>query len=106
MITLAEAKEQLLTQIEVELCRIYDANSKAPAKLQEFYDHITELSSSNFIFAWYRKNAGKVQIRYIGDEVCIYTAEHADESPSGYIVGIDGPDALDELTDQALGNEN
>ena len=36
MITLDEAKEQLLSQIELELSRIYDANSKAPEKLQEF----------------------------------------------------------------------
>ena len=32
MTTLEEAKEQLLSQIELELCRIYDAGSKAPAE--------------------------------------------------------------------------
>ena len=83
MITLENAREQLLSQIELELCRIYDANSKAPEKLQEFYDHITELPLSNLIFAWYRKNADKVQIRYIGEEVCIYKADHEDDLPSG-----------------------
>jgi len=41
-----------------------------------------------------------------GEEVCIYKADAEDDLPSGYIVGIDGPDALDELIDQALGNKN
>ena len=58
---------------------------------------ISELPLSNFIFGWYRINADKVQIRYIGEEVSIYTAKHEDDLPSGYIVGIDGPDALDDL---------
>jgi len=102
MITLDEAKEQLLSQIELELCRIYEA----PEKLQEFYDHITELSSSNFIFAWYRKNADKVQIGYTGEEVRIYKPDAEDETPDNYIRGESHPDALDELIDQALRNEN
>ncbi len=106
MTTLEDAREQLLSQIAMELCRIYPAGSMAPDKLKEFYNHISELSLSNIIFAWYRKYADKVQIRYIGEEVCIYKADAEDDLPSGYIVGIDGPDALDELIDQALGNGN
>ncbi len=106
MTTLEDAREQLLSQIELELCRIYTAGSMAPEKLKEFYDHISELSLSNIIFAWYLKYADKVQIRYIGEEVCIYLADNENDLPSGCIVGIDGPDALDELIDQALGNEN
>ncbi len=91
MTTLEDAREQLLSQIEMELCRIYPAGSEAPDKLNEFYDHISELPLSNFIFGWYRINADKVQIRYIGEEVCIYKADAEDDLPSGYIVGIDGP---------------
>ncbi len=106
MITLDEAREQLLSQIELELCRIYPAGSSAPGKLKEFYDHISELQLSNFIFAWYRKYAEKVQIRDLGKEVCIYLAENEYDLPSGYIVGNDGPDALDELIDLAFWNGN
>ncbi len=71
MIILEYAKEQLLSQIELELCRIYPAGSMAPEKLKEFYDHISELPPSNFIFDWYRVNAGNVNIQCIGDEVSI-----------------------------------
>ncbi len=106
MTTLEDAREQLLSQIEMELSRIYPAGSRAPEKLKEFYDHISELPLSNIIFAWYRKYADKVQIRYLGKEVCIYLADNEDDLPSGHIIGIDGPDALDELIDQALGNGN
>ncbi len=35
MITLEEAREQLLNQIELELCRIYEVGSEAPKKLRE-----------------------------------------------------------------------
>ena len=96
----------MLSQIELELCRIYPAGSDAPEKLKEFYDHTSELPLSNFIFGWYRINADKVQIRYIGEEVCIFKADADDDLPSGYIVGIDGPDALDELIDKAFNNNN
>ena len=104
--THSDAREQLLSQIELELCRIYDAGSEAPKKLRELYDHVAALPISNVIFDWYRINADKVQIRYIGEEVCIYLADNENDLPSGYIVGIDDPDALDELIDQALGNGN
>jgi hypothetical protein len=106
MITLEYAKEQLLSQIEMELSRIYPAGSDAPEKLEEFYDHISELPLSNTLFAWCRLNAGNVRIKCIGEEVCIYKAEQDDQSPSRNIVGRDGPDGLDELIDQALGNGN
>ncbi len=106
MITLEDAREQLLSQIELELCRIYEGGSEAPKKLQEFYDHVAALPLSNFIFNWYRINADKVQISYIGEEVCIYLADNENNLPSGYIVGIDGPDALDELMDQAFDSKN
>ena len=106
MTTLENAREQLLSQIEMELCRIYPAGSKAPEKLEELYDMISELPLSNFIFNWYRVNADKVLIRYIGKEVCIYKADDDDDLPSGYIVGNDDHDALDDLIDQALGNES
>ena len=74
MTTLEDAREQLLSQIELELCRIYPEGSEAPDKLKEFYDQISELPLSNIIFAWYRKYADKVQIRHLGKEVCIYLA--------------------------------
>ena len=106
MITLEDAREQLLSQIELKLCRIYPAGSDAPEKLKQFYDHISVLPLSNFIFAWFRKYADKVQIRHLGKEVCIYLADNDDDLPSGYIVGIDGPDALDDLIDKALDNNN
>ena len=106
MITLEEAREQLLYQIELELCRIYPAGSKTPNKLREFYDSISELPLSNPIFAWYRLNAGNVRIECIDEEVRIYKADAEDETTNNYITGKSHPDDLDDLIDQALGNGN
>ena len=72
MMTLNDAREQLLSQIELELCRIYPAGSKAPDKLREFYEYVSELPSSSFLFAWYRINTDNVHIECINDEVQIY----------------------------------
>lgn len=85
---------------------IYDAGSDAPEKLEEFYDHIAALPLSNPLFAWHRLNSDNVRIECIDEEVCIYKADDDDDLPSGYIVGKDGPDALTELIDQAMRNEN
>ena len=81
MITLKNAREQLLSQIELELCRIYPANSMAPARLKELYDEIYELPLSDFVFDWYRLNAGNLRIKCIGEEVSIYKADTEDETP-------------------------
>ena len=106
MITLEEAREQLLSQIELELCRIYPAGSKAPEKLKELYDSISELPLSNPIFEWYRLNSGNVCIKCIGEEVRIYKTDAEDETPDNFTTGKSHPDALDDLIDQALGNGN
>ena len=106
MTTLEEAREQLLSQIELELCRIYPAGSNAPKKLREFYDYISELPVSNPVFIWCRLNAGNVRIKCIDEEVRIYRANAEDETPGNYITGKSHPDALDDLIDQAFGNGN
>jgi len=48
MTTLEDAREQLLSQIEMELCRIYPAGSEAPDKLKEFYDQFTFFITGHF----------------------------------------------------------
>ena len=107
MITLEEAREQLLSQIELEsTCRIHKFGSKAPVKLMEFYNRIAELPLSNPIFAWYRTNEDNIRIECIDDEVRIYKAENEDDSPENFISKIPGSDALGDLIDQAWGNEN
>ena len=106
MITLENAREQLLSQIEIELCRIYPAGSEAPAKLKEFYDHISELPVSNIIFTWYRINAGNVCIKCIDEEVCIFKTGNEDETPINFIIGKSHPDDLNDLIDQAYKNGN
>ena len=47
-----------------------------------------------------------MRIEYIGEEVRIYKSDAKDETPDNYNVGESHPDALDNLMDQALGNEN
>ncbi len=106
MISLEQVRKQLLSQIELELCRIYDAGSKAPQKLREFYDHVSELPLSNFIFTWYRINADKVHIECIGDEVRIYKEEGQDEEPEQFVGIITKTDVHDDLIDQARDNKN
>ena len=106
MITLEEAREQLLSQIELELCRIYPAGSNAPKKLREFYDYISELPVSNPVFIWCKLNAGNVCIKCLDEEVRVYKADAGDKIPDNYITGKSHPDALDNLIDQALENGN
>ncbi len=69
MVTLDDAREQLLSQIELQLCRIYEAGSEAPIKLQEFYDYVTELPLTHFIFNWYFINYENIQIEVVDKEV-------------------------------------
>ena len=105
MITLEEAREQLLSQVELEAtCRIHKFGSKAPETLMEYYNRIAELPLSNPIFAWYQTNEDNFRIECIDDEVRIYKDE--DDSPEDFISGIPGPNALDDLIDQAFENEN
>ena len=52
MTTLEDAREQLLSQIELELCRIYPAGSDAPEKLKEFFDYIASLPIKHLLFEW------------------------------------------------------
>ena len=107
MITLKEAREQLLSQIELEAnCRIHKSGSKATEKLLEFYNHIADLPLSNPIFAWYRVNADNVRIECIDNEVRIYKADDEDNSLEKFIRGISKDSALDTLIDQALDNNN
>ncbi len=80
MITLEEAREQLLSQIELQLCRIYPVNSDAPKKLHEFYDYVASLPIKHFLFEWYLKNSGKTSIEYLDGEVRLYRSDDkADE---------------------------
>ena len=72
MITLEDAREQLLSQIELELCRIYEAGSKASEKLREFYDHIAVLPLTHFIFNWYLMNHENFQIEVVDKEARIF----------------------------------
>ena len=106
MIKLEEARAQLLSQIELELCRIYREKSNAPVKLREFYDYVSQLPLSNIIFAWYRINSVNVCIKCIGEEVCIYKSYVEDETHHNYDIGKSHFDALDELIDQSFENEN
>ena len=78
MITLEETKEQLLSQIELELCRIFVAGSNAPNKLKELYDHVSELHFSNPIFIWYKFIGGNVHFKYLNDEIRICMADPED----------------------------
>ncbi len=65
MTTLEDAREQLLSQIEMELCRIYPAGNMAPDKLKEFYDYVASLDISNPVFSWYLMNMGRIRIQSI-----------------------------------------
>ena len=64
-----EAKEQLLQQIELELCRIHDANSDAPKKLWEFYEYVENLPTTDLIFQWCLLNSGNIRIGFIDGAV-------------------------------------
>ena len=75
LMTLEEAREQLLHQIELELCRILPGNSDAFQKYREFYDYVSSLQSDHFLFNWYAINRGKVEIKYIDGEVRILRIE-------------------------------
>ncbi len=88
MIRLEEAKELLLSQIELELCRIYEAGCKAPEKLRECYDHMSELPPSNFIFKWYRKYVDKVQIRYLAKRYAYILQITKMTSPQAILSGL------------------
>ncbi len=61
MTILENAREQLLSQIELELCRIYETGSKVSEKLREFNEHIAELPLTHFIFNWYLINYENIQ---------------------------------------------
>ena len=107
MITLEEAKEQLLSQIELEAtCRIHKFGSKAPEQLMEFHNRIAELPLSNPIFAWYRTNEDYVQIECIDDGVRIYREDDQDEEPEQFVGRISKTDVHDDLINQALDNKN
>ena len=67
--TLEEAREQLLQQIELELCRIHVGNSDASQKYREFYNYVSALQTDHFLFNWYTRNSGNIQIKYIDSEV-------------------------------------
>ena len=104
MITLEEAREQLLSQIELELCRIYPVNSKAPKYLREFYDYIASLPIKHFLFEWYLKNLGKTSIEYFGGEVRLCRSNgKADEDIH---TDSTSDDDIDNLIGQVLDNNN
>ena len=47
-----EAREQLLSQIGLQMHCNYEAGSEASTKLQEFYEYVQELPTTNLIFQW------------------------------------------------------
>ena len=100
ILNLEEAREQLLSQIELQLCRIYDVGSEVPKKLQEFYDYVEALPINHLVFEWYLKNHenaaieykdGAVQVSRITDDAC-------DQINEG--------DEIDELIWKAIDNRN
>ncbi len=50
MTSLEEAREDLLSKIELELCRIQEGGREASEKLSEFYDYIASEHISSPIF--------------------------------------------------------
>ncbi len=100
MLTLNDAREQFLSQIELQLCRIYEAGSEVHNKLREFYDHIAELPLNHFIFNWYLINYENIQIEVVDKEVRIFKTNDSDSERS-----IDNI-AMDDLIIQVFDNQN
>lgn len=101
---LEEAREQLLSQIELELCRIHVGNFDAPKKLQEFYDYVSSLHEDHFLFDWYITNKGNIDIDVTDGEVRVIktddqgTEQHHDE--------IIIPNIHDDLIRRVFDNQN
>ena len=70
-----EAREQLLSQIELELCRIFPGNNNAHKELHEFYDFVSSLHIDNFIFSWYATHSDNIEIKCIDGEVRVINNE-------------------------------
>ena len=81
MTSLEEAREDLLSKIELELCRIQEGGREASEKLSEFYDYIASQHISSPIFFWYKLNRGRIRICYSDGEVKL-VKETADTEPS------------------------
>ncbi len=76
MMTLEDAREQLLNQIELETnCRIYPINSEVPEKLNEFYNETAALPISHPIFHWYLLNNGNIQIEYRDGGISLFKTD-------------------------------
>ena len=115
MLTLEESKERLLLEIQKAAHHYKQKKGNNPVeadqhlgaykKLMECYDHVSDLSVSDFVFTWYRLNMVDIRIEYMDNEVCIYKAGE-NVSPKIYFRKISGADPLDELIDHALDNEN
>ncbi len=104
METIEEAREQLLHQIELELCRVYEAGSEAPKKLQEFHDYVAELPINHLLFEWYLKNYGNATIEYRDGEVRVIRIDN--QEPEQPHTEITIPNIYDDFISQALKNQN
>ncbi len=100
--TLEEAREQLLNHIELQLCRIYEAGSEAPIKLQEFYNEIAALPITHALFEWYRSHIDEIKIECIEDEVRIFRVEDDIELFNGTFKN----DDIDDLINEGLESIN
>ncbi len=99
-----EAKEALLNQIDLALCRIYPGNSIAHAQLHDFYDYISELSLNNLVFDWYITNKGNIDIEVVDGEVRVIKT--CNQEPEQHHNEITIPNINDDLIRQAFDNQN
>lgn len=102
---LEEAREQLLRQIELQMCRIFESGSDAPKKLQEFYDYTEALPINHMVFEWYMNNQGNVQIKYQDSEIQICRLG-AGDCAENFDAGSIKRDAYDLLIDLVFSNLN
>ena len=85
MMTLEEARKQLLHQIELKLCQIFPANNNAYKELHEFYDFVSSLHIDHFLFDWYAIKGGNIKIDYIDGEVRISKLDEGIQYEPTYI---------------------
>ena len=101
MTSLEEAREDLLSKIELELCRIQEGGREASEKLSEFYDYIASQHMSSPIFFWYKLNSGRIRICYTDGEVKLVKEEVDNDDPEPI-----NDASLDGLIDDALLSKN
>ncbi len=104
MMNLEEAREHLLSQIELQMCRIHVGSPDAPKKLREFYDFVEGLPISHHLFQWYLMNSGKILIEYCDGEVRVIKTDN--QEPEEPFTEIIIPNIYDDFIRQAFDNQN